>query len=269
MSHDVPQDAWEKIGVDFFEFRSVKYLILADYYSRFPIVRRMRSTTAAATIDVLKQVFSEHGIPKTLMSDNGPQFTSKEFKDFACKYNFTCAHSSPRYSQSNGLIEKMVGTVTQCMTRSMEAGDDPYLAMLVYRSTPLTNKIPSPAELLNGRKYRALLPTRPQKQATNDTFRDQMIQDKARSAEQYDRHAKDLPELPVNRKVYVQLDPDKPEWTNATVTNQTNPRCYDVTTDDGRTFTRNRRFLKPDESPTDDQPQRRVVKKPERLIEIV
>ena len=84
--HEVPQGPWEKLGIDFFEFQSIKYLLIADYYSRFPVTRKVRSTTASATIDTLKQVFSEYGVPKTVMSDNGPPFSSKEFESFATKH---------------------------------------------------------------------------------------------------------------------------------------------------------------------------------------
>ena len=260
LSHDVPQDPWEKIAIDFFELRSINYMIIADYYSRFPIIRRMRSTTANATIVILKQVFSEYGIPKTLMSDNGPPFSSKEFRDFARKYNFTCINSSPRYPQSNGLIERMVQTVKQCMTRCAEAGDDPYLAMLVYRSTPLTSKIPSPAELLNGRKYRTMLPMRPQRHGTDENYRDEMILEKTRTAERYDRHAKDLDELTKNQKVLVQLDPRKNVWDRATVTNfNSSPRSYDLTTEDGRCYTRNRRYIRP--RPYDLRPRINIQRK--------
>ena len=158
--HEAPQGPWEKLAIDFFEFQSNSYLLIADYYSRFPVIRRVRSTTASATIDILKQEFSEYGIPKTVMSDNGPQFASKEFEAFASQYCFDHITSSPRYPQSNGMIERMVQTVKHCMKKCAEARHDPYLAVLIYRATPLSNSIPSPAELLNGRKYRALLPTR-------------------------------------------------------------------------------------------------------------
>ena len=47
MPHEVPQGPWEKLGVDFFEFHSTTYLLIADYYSSFPVVRRVRSTNAS------------------------------------------------------------------------------------------------------------------------------------------------------------------------------------------------------------------------------
>ena len=289
MPHEVPQGPWEKLGVDFFEFQSTKYILVADYYSRFPVVRKVRSTTAGATVDTLKQVFSEYGFPKTVMSDNGPPFSSKEFENFANKYCFDHITSSPRYPQSNGLVERMVQTVKQCMGKCSAAGQDPYLAMLIYRATPLTSSIPSPAELLNGRKYRALLPVRSLMQNAHDQIvREQMVEDKNKASMQYNKVSKDLPLLPQHQRVYVQVDPQCNRWMPATVTetpSPSRPRSYDVETTDGSHLVRNRRFLVPakeepirqtasspnvpDHRSSISERPRRVINKPKRLIESI
>ena len=93
MPHEVPQKPWEKLGVNFFEFQS------ATYYNRFPVVRAVRCTTASATAEILKKVFSKYGVPKTVISDNGPPFSSKEFAAFESQYRFDHITSSPRYPQ--------------------------------------------------------------------------------------------------------------------------------------------------------------------------
>ena len=124
------------------------------------MIRKVRSTKANATTEILKQVFSEYGVPQTVMTDNGPPFSSKEFAAFANQYRFGHITSSPRYPQSNGFIELMVQTVKQSVRKCAAAGHDPNLATLIYRAATLTTSIPSPAELLNVRKYRALLPIR-------------------------------------------------------------------------------------------------------------
>ena len=179
LPHEVPQGPWEKLGIDFFEFQSTTYLLIADYYSRFPVIRKVRSTNANATTETLKQVFSEYGVPQTVMTDNGPPFSSKEFAAFANQYCFDHVTSSPRYPQSNGFIEDMVQTVKQSMKKCAAAGHDPNLAMLVYRATPLTTSILSPGELLNGRKNRALLPRRsPMQSSHSQVVREQMVKDK-------------------------------------------------------------------------------------------
>ena len=86
------------------------------------------------------------GIPKVLISDNGPQFASQLFTDFATAYNIQHTTSSPHFAQSNGLAERTAQTVKRLLKESK----DPYMAMLTYRSTPFPWCKLSPAELLMG-----------------------------------------------------------------------------------------------------------------------
>ena len=63
---------------------------------------------AAKTISVLKECFSEHGIPETLRSDNGPKFASHLFTEFTKEWNFDHNTSSVRNPRSNGQAEATV-----------------------------------------------------------------------------------------------------------------------------------------------------------------
>ena len=84
---------------------------MVDYFSRYPEVARLTTTTSSAIITHLKSIFARHGIPETFHSDNGPQHASREFLSFAKQYCFAHLTSSPRYSQSNGQAERTVQTV--------------------------------------------------------------------------------------------------------------------------------------------------------------
>ena len=133
------------------------YLLAVDYFSRYVEVQTLSSTTSASVIRALKAIFSRHGIPATLVSDNGPQYSSQEFLAFSHEYNFTHTTSSPHYPQSNGLSDRMVRTVKSLLSKS----SDPYSALLAYRSTPLPWCGYSPGELLMGRKIRSEIPQHP------------------------------------------------------------------------------------------------------------
>jgi hypothetical protein len=52
-------------------------------YSKFPIVRKLTSITSHAIINHLKSIFAGYGIPDKLVTDNGPQYVSREFQQFA------------------------------------------------------------------------------------------------------------------------------------------------------------------------------------------
>jgi transposase InsO family protein len=96
-------------------------------------------------------MFSRYGIPDVIISDNGPHFSSSEFKDFVSSYQITHTTTSPYHAQANGQTERMVQTVKRIITKSK----DPYLALLEYRNT----KIMSPAQLFLGRRLKSIVPT--------------------------------------------------------------------------------------------------------------
>ena len=102
----------------------------------------------------MKPIFARYRIPDIVISDNGPQYSSQEFKGFAKAYNFEHITSSPYYSQGNREAERAVKTVKSLLKDS----SDPNLALLSYRSTPLSWCGHSPAELLMGRQIHSALP---------------------------------------------------------------------------------------------------------------
>ena len=158
-SHPTPELPWHTVATDLFEIRNSKYLLLVDYYSWFPILHKLGSTTTRVLVQEMKEVFAELGVPNVIVSDSGPQYTSAEFKDFMKQWQIEHRVSSPRNPQSNGMAERCVQTMKASLIKTMEEGGDMDLALLTYKTTPLSHRLPLPAELLNYRKYKTLLPT--------------------------------------------------------------------------------------------------------------
>ena len=136
ISHEVPDRPWAKVGVELFTYRGRNYLICDDYYSSFWEIDSLDKTTSGAVLKKLKSHFVRHGIQETCVSDNGPQFTSTEFKEFSCQWNFVHVTSSPAYLKSNGKVEAAANSAKNVMRKSRNARTDPYLALLEYRNTP-------------------------------------------------------------------------------------------------------------------------------------
>ena len=93
-------------------------LIIVDAHSKWPEVCVMDSTTSAKTIVALREVFARFGLPKQLVSDNGPQFTSVEFNQFLKTNGVKHIRSAPYHPATNGAAERLVQTVK----RSLKAG---------------------------------------------------------------------------------------------------------------------------------------------------
>ena len=88
------------------EIKGVTYLIVVDYFSLFPEVIRLTTTTSSQIITSLKSLFGRYGIPEEVISDNGPQYISQEMKTFTDTYGFKHTTSIPYYPQGNGLAER-------------------------------------------------------------------------------------------------------------------------------------------------------------------
>ena len=83
-----------------------------------------------------KQVFSEYGWPETLISDNGPSYTSQAFTSDMQSYSVNHITNSPHYPQSNGLAEKYVQIVKSLFYKAKEEGKDFFKCLIIYFNTP-------------------------------------------------------------------------------------------------------------------------------------
>ncbi|PJE77411.1 hypothetical protein CI610_03666 [invertebrate metagenome] len=236
--------------MDLFEYGSRDYLVVVDYFSRYPEICLLENKTASTVIMHLKSILARHGIPETIMSDNMP-FNSKEFKGFANAWDIDLVTSSPTYPKSNGLSERMVQTVKNMLRKSGEEESDPYTALLEYRNTPLSGLSYSPAELLMSRSLRSKIPVKNTmlmpKVAEN--AREQLTTRQEHQKFHYDKHAQCLPSLMPGDAVRMRV---QKTWEPAVVQQRhTTPRSYVVQTPNGRSYRRNRNHLlkTPEEPP--------------------
>ncbi len=99
----LPPKPWHTVNIDFCgPFPTGEYLmVVIDAYSRFPEVEIVHSTAGKGTISKLDRIFSTHGIPKVLKSDNGPPFFSEEFKQYTQEKGIKHRKSTPLWPQGN------------------------------------------------------------------------------------------------------------------------------------------------------------------------
>ena len=90
---------WTKIATDLFEFDGQGYLVTVDYFSYFFEIDRLYSTTALSIIRKFKAHMATYGIPNEVISNQGHQFTSEEFKNFCNLYEIKHSMFSPHYHQ--------------------------------------------------------------------------------------------------------------------------------------------------------------------------
>ena len=145
-----PSCPWQMCATDIVTLEGVDHLVVGNFYSKMIFVRCLPpgQSNANKVISLLTEMFSEHGIPKVLCSDNGPQYASAQFANFCISWRITHKTSSPHYPQSNGFTEACIKSIKHALQRAKYSGANLQLALLALQATPINTKLPSPAELL-------------------------------------------------------------------------------------------------------------------------
>ena len=146
----------EIIGVDLFEFKNKSALVTVDYYSGFLTIDAVISQTSDAIIKVFNNNFRKFGLAQRIISDNAACFTSEKFRNFCVDLEIDHTTSSPHYHEGNGRAERAIQTLRQILNKS-KSDLEVTNAVLAYLDTPISNDIPSPAELFYNRRINTSL----------------------------------------------------------------------------------------------------------------
>ena len=221
---DWPKMPWQRAHIDFAgPFMGKMFLIVVDSHSKWLEVEVMSSITSEATIEKLRDLFARYGIPQQLVSDNGSQFTSREFAEFMKGNGIKHTLVAPYHPRSNGQAERFVQTFKQFF--KTEGGDSikQSLARFLfsYRTTPNSTTGQTPAELFLNRRVRTRLDLiRPDlgRKVFNKQSNQKTRHDKSSSER----------EFALGEQVLVQNFRGEPKWLDGTVSEQTGPVSYKV-----------------------------------------
>ena len=178
---------WQRIHIDFAEFKQQNVLVVIDSYSKWLEVIPMKSTTSAKTMVKLRQLFSSWGLPEELVSDNDPRFTSHEFKEFmegnAIKHTLVPAY----HPSSNGAAERAVQVLKKALKKQLfdkvHRGHHDSVQfrlskfLLHYRNTPHSTTKESPAVLFLKRQLRTRLTVLKPNKATDIEKKQESMKD--------------------------------------------------------------------------------------------
>ncbi|MCP3679340.1 MAG: transposase family protein, partial [Gammaproteobacteria bacterium] len=157
----------ERVHIDFFEFKGKHVLIMVDAFSKKIWTHYLgKDTTTSTTCAVLFNWFcSETGSPTTLVSDNGPQFTSNFFADKMKLWNIKHIFSPPYHPCSNGLAERGVQLVKDRLKKMnvTSRAIDLYVSLAyickVHGLTPHSSTDRCPYELIKLSNLPSLFPS--------------------------------------------------------------------------------------------------------------
>ena len=159
---NAPSEPWSRIHVDYAgPFEGKYWLVVIDAFSKWLEIKPMQDFTATVTVKALWETFCRFGLPRVIVSDNGPQFIASEFKDFCTANNITHIHATPYHPKTNGLAERAVRTFKECFSATKVHREDLDLTLqrflISYRNTPHKSTGRSPAEFLLSRRIRTKL----------------------------------------------------------------------------------------------------------------
>ncbi|GBM93184.1 Uncharacterized protein K02A2.6 [Araneus ventricosus] len=179
---EVTTKPWSRVYIDFAgPFQGQMFFLLVDSFSKLLEVKRLSSATSRATINDTREIFATHGIPDSMASNNGSQYTSEVFQNFLSKNGIRNILVAPYHPPSNGQKERVVQTTKDALKRIISGDWNQRLTSFLptQHITPSAATGFSPAELLIKRRPRTVL----------DLLHPDMVEDRKRKNERVVRPA--------------------------------------------------------------------------------
>lgn len=161
LQREQPERPWQRVHIDYAGPTNGEYILLCiDAFSKWPGTFCTHSTSTNRTIELLSEAFSRFGFPETLVSDNGPQFKSKEFEDFLQGNGIKHKVTAPFHPATNVQADRYVQTIKKDLQKMGGAGtvkSKLQELLMQYRKMPTATTGKSPAALFLGREIRTLV----------------------------------------------------------------------------------------------------------------
>ena len=246
MTYPIPRLPRRIVASDCFECDGQHYLVVVDLYSDLIEIKELKALSTIELIDQLKQIFAVHGVPITLISDNGPNYASKEFRLFAKTWDFQHLKSSPYHPKANEKAESAVTIMKSVIMKANKQGEDTWKAILEWRNSPTPSQGSSPAQRLRSCRTRSFLLHKSSlnKPEVQSTVAAQVVKKRQLPKCYHDAKAKPLPSLHPGQPVQVQVHPQQPrsDWKAGVTLKDVAPHSYIVEVN-GRKYRRNRIHL--------------------------
>ena len=178
---------WTRLHIDFAgPIEGKMLLIIVDSHSKWIEAFTMKNATSSATIRYLRQVFAQFGVPESIVSDNGTQFVTSEFKEFCQMNSIRHIQTAPYHPSSNGMAERSVQVIKQGIRKQSTGtlNDRISRVLFQYRITPHSTTGSSPSELLIGRRLCSRL------DLLKPSTEDRVLTKQRKQKETHDKHCR-------------------------------------------------------------------------------
>ena len=247
-TQELPPFPWHTLATVLFYWKSMDFLIVADVFSKYILVRKLPNSTSAAVCIELSMIVTELGLPHIIRSDNSLCYNSKEFQQCS---RITHQTSSPNHPRSNGFVERMAGVAKKLMDKAGKEGKPWISGLFDYWITPQSGSIASPLQLMTQHTPREKnLPQLPS--ALGAPEMDQTHQELIKRQGNNSKPERKYQELFPGTPVWVQHKQNA-TWEPAIVVNQCAPNSYWIMQENGAEQPRVLKMLKIRSTPTDGE----------------
>lgn len=218
-------------------------ITLIDYRSKWVEIGLTSSVETEDVIKFLSPVWAREGYPDEIVTDNGPQFTSKEFESYLTARGVKHTKSSVYWPRGNSTVERFNRTFKSWISGRPPASfvDEVRKSLALYRAAPHTTTGKSPSEMLHGRQMRLNLPVIQLPPVLEDARLASRVRRRQQSNKStYDRrHGVVTPDITEGDYVCVKFPGHRPKMTRRfsspiRVTQRVGPATYRLA--DGRTW---------------------------------
>lgn len=147
---------FETVHMDLFTVQSEKFITFMDVFTKYGQAYHLRDGTAVSVLQALLHYCTHHGVPLTIITDSGTEFTNQLFSEFIrlhkINHHKTLAHSP----NGNGIIERVHSTVLKHLRiLKIQQKDEPIINLMPYALIAYNSSIHSftkcrPFDLLTG-----------------------------------------------------------------------------------------------------------------------
>ena len=235
-----PSRPWARVHLDYAGPIEGHYLlIMIDAHSKWIEALPTQPTPSHATIELLRSIFAQFGLPETIVSDNGSCFVSEKFQQFLKAHGIKQITSAPYHPSSNGLAERAVQIVKKGLKKTTEGSIKCRIAkvLFAYRNIPHCTTGNSPAKLLLGRQFRTrldLLRPNTSEHVEKKQWDQKLSHDGSVKSRTFSK----------GQSVLIRVYGQNRKWTYGTILKPTGPVSYIVQLPNGTTWRRHHDQLK-------------------------
>lgn len=124
---------FETIHMDLFTAQNEKYLTFIDVFSKYGQAYLLKDGTAVSILQGLLQLASHHGLPYTIITDNGTEFTNQLFAEFVRIHKINHHRTLAHAPNGIGNIERFHSTLLEHLRiLKLRHKDEPIVNLMPY-----------------------------------------------------------------------------------------------------------------------------------------